>query len=127
MTNFQNIGSGLFSVDVTILSGASASEPFTLQGKVLVGILMPSGWTAASLGFAGCASGRIADMQQIYDKTGSPETAVAAASKPIALPNSDPLWFPFMQVLSVQVADKVTLVTQGADRTLTLFFRAYQS
>lgn len=126
-SNFQTLGNGVFSHDVVIANGASSSEPFSLQGKVLMGIVMPAAWTAASLGFAGCMSGRIADMQQIFDKSGSAESAVAAASKPIAQPTSDPLFFPFMQVLSVQVADKVTLVTQGADRTLTLIYRNQQS
>lgn len=126
-SNFQILGNSLFSHDVVIASGASSSEPFSLQGKALIAIIMPAAWTAASLGFAGCMSGRIADMQQIFDKSGAAESAVAAANKPIALPNSDPLFFPFMQVLSVQVADKVTLVNQAADRTLTLIYRNYQS
>lgn len=124
MTNFQNIGSGLFSVDVTIASGASVSEPFNLQGKALVGIVMPAAWTAAGIAFAGSVSGRIADMQQIYDNGGNPEYCTAAASKPIAFPNSDALFFPFLQLISVSTADKVTPVAQGADRTLTLFFRS---
>ncbi len=92
----------LILFQATILSGATKSEMVATQGYAN-------------------------DLQQAYDNGGSPENSVAAASKPIVLPSSDALFFPYIQLLSVDTTDEVTPVAQGADRTLFLLFRKYLS
>lgn len=119
--------SNLFWQIVTIVSGASATEVIQTNGLALVGIVMPSAWTAADIAFKSCMSGNPNEMQQLFDSGGNPEKTAAAASHNIAFPSSDALFVPFLQLVSVSTSDDTTPVTQGADRTLKLLFRNYLS
>lgn len=115
----------LRAMSVTIASGASVSQMVATQGEALVGIIMPSAWTAADIGYKSCITGRAADLQQVYDSGGNPEKTVVVASHNIAIPQADTVFAPFIQILSVSTADDTTGVTQGADRTVVLLFRKY--
>lgn len=129
MSNYQTnaASNNLYYQQCTIASGASKSEMIDTQGFGLAGIIMPSAWTAANLGFAVCLTGNANDLQQVYSSAGTAESSKATASQPIAFPSPDALFFPFLQILSVSTSDSTTPVTQGAARTLLLVFRKYLS
>ena len=125
--NMAGNSNNLHAQQVTIASGASASEMIATQGFNLVGIIMPAAWTAADIGFAVCVTGNSNDLQQVNNQAGNPESSKAVAAKPIAFPSPDALYFPFLQILSVSTTDDTTPVTQGAARTLILLFREFLS
>jgi hypothetical protein len=116
----------LFAQSVTIPSGGSLSEMIATQGKALVGLVMPSGWTAASIGYNVCLSGNTNDLQPVQSSGGFYEQCVPAAGQSIAFPSQDALYFPFLQLASV-TATTVTPVTQVEARTIILLFRNYLS
>lgn len=115
----------LRAVSVTILSGAAVSEMFATQGDAIVGILMPSAWTAAALQFYACLSGYTGDLKPLKDAT----TAVymqtlVAADDDICFPNPDAIFRPFVQLKSV-TAGGVNAVNQGADRQIIVLLRHF--
>jgi hypothetical protein len=122
--------SNLFLRQVTIASGASVSELCPTQGMALVGIYTdPAGWTAAAIGYRSCWSGRLADAVTAYDGSGGYEqtlvsTDAAAAGVYVAIPQTDTLFVPFIQ-LSSRTAGTDNAVNQGAARAMILVFRNY--
>lgn len=120
----------LRAIQVTIASGLSASEMIATQGDALVGIFIPSnGWTAAAIGYKTCFTGNPNDLVNAYDNGGNLEqtavnTALAAAAGFIAIPQSDTLFVPFIQLTSV-TAGSASGVAQAADRVMTLLLRHY--
>lgn len=108
---------------VTIANGAAASEMVATDGKALIGVIMPTSWTAAALGFKTCISGNATDLLSVYDNAGNAETAVAAGSTHIVFPSADAILVPYLQITSVTVAT-ATPVNQGGARTLILIFRS---
>lgn len=129
MANYQLAGfpGNLFAWAATIPSGAAVSEMFPTQGYAVVGILMPSAWTAAALQFYSCLTGNQADLLPLKDGT----TAVymqtlVAASDDIAFPNPNAIFRPFLQLKSV-TAGGVVAVNQGADRTIIVILRKFLS
>lgn len=112
---------------VTIASGASASEMIPTQGMALIGVLMPSAWTAANIGYKACLSGRPNDLVTAYDGGGIVLQTPAAASRFLAFPLTDAIFAPFLQIVSVDPADGTTPVNQGAERSVVLLFRRFMN
>jgi hypothetical protein len=108
---------------VTIPSGASASEIFSTQGQVLAGIFMPSAWTAADIGMNVCWSGNIGELIPLYQAAGA-VTFNVQASVFVAFPTPNSVLVPFMQLTSV-TASTTTGVAQGGDRVLSVLFRKF--
>lgn len=100
---------------VTILNGQSLSGDAQIDGAALVGIIMPSAWTAADLTFQ--ASGDDAVFNDMYDVDGAEVTVVAGASRYIWLSPNDFVGFDSIKVRSGTTG---TPVNQGADRSITL-------
>lgn len=99
---------------VTIASGASLSGAADLKGRKLVGIIMPSTWTTASLTFQGSIDGT--NYFNVYD--GATERAlIVSTSYYSALNIGDWVGFRYLKVRS---GTSGTPVNQGADRVLTL-------
>lgn len=113
----------LWAYQATIPNGASASEGFNTQGRAIVGLVMPAGWTAADLAYSSSLDG--ATFQQVYDNGGNPEKTKVAASQNIAIPQSDALFFPNVKLLSVSTADDTTPVNQGAARVITVLLKRF--
>ena len=107
---------------VTIPNGASVAPVANLDGFSLVGIEMPAAWTAASLTFQAAASSD-ANVQNMYDATGTEYTVTAAAARYIQLPPAD---FIGVQFLIVRSGTSGTPVAQGADRVIGLVCRPLQ-
>lgn len=108
----------------TIAINASKSEYIATQGWALCGIIMPSAWTAADIGYEGCYTGRLNDMLPVYTGGGVPSTTVATASVFIAFPSQDAIFIPYLRITSVATGGgSVTPVTQAAAATITLIFR----
>ena len=111
----------LWAEQVTILSGGSVADAFTSQGHALVGIVMPSGWDAANLGYE--ASADNVTWNTVYDGGGNFQQTVAEASAFIAIPLAQAVFAPFMRVKSVDSSN--VAVNQSANRTLILMLRRY--
>ena len=123
----QGWPSNLFAWKATIANGASVTEMIPVQGKALVGVLMPASWTAAALGFKVSLNGspRSADLVPVYTNNGTPMTTAAlTAATFVPFPALDAFFGPFIQIASV-TANTTTGVAQGAERTLILLFRNY--
>ncbi len=123
----QGYPENLRAFQVTIAAGASASEIFATQGYAIVGIEMPAAWTAADIGYKSCISGNDSKLRQVFDNGGNPEKTIVAAGHNVAIPQSDTIFSPFMQLISVSSADDTTPVNQVAAAVITLLMRQYLS
>ena len=111
-----------FSVSVTIANGASlCTLPAIVNNASLVGIQMPGSWTTANLTFQGSGDG--VTYQNAFDNNGVEVQVVAASSVYIPIP---PTLLPAIYALNVRSGTSGSPVTQGAARTLVLYFQAYQ-
>lgn len=110
---------------VTIASGASLSDAADLGDNYLVGILMPSAWTAAELTFQGSLDNSTFTnlyWDDVDNTTTGYEvvTTTAAASRLITL---DWRKFAAFRYVKVRSGTAGTPVNQAADRVLTLVVR----
>lgn len=112
---------------VKIASGASQSGEIDCSGQDILGIIVPTGWTAAAITFLAAEredeAGNAATFVPIYDDAGtevSIPSAAAAAGRYIALrPDVAPLTRgPWRIKLRSGVA--ATPVNQAAERTITV-------
>lgn len=107
---------------VTIANGTSKTPQFATQGFALVGIVMPTVWTAADIGYEASWDNNV--FNPVYTGGGSASTTVAAASTFIAFPSQDAIFAPFIKITSVATGGgSVTPANQAADRVLYLLFR----
>jgi len=98
--------------NVAIANGASLSDPIDLTGLVLVGLQMPSAWTAAAITFQASADGTTyAD----FYSAGSELSLTVSASQFIRLDSSIMLSARWWKVRS---GTSGTPVNQGAARTI---------
>jgi hypothetical protein len=110
---------------VTIPNGTAESEAVLTQGRALVGVIMPSAWTAANLGIkAGLAPGT---LQVAYDNGGGILQSVVVASVFVAVPTDSVVYAPYVSVTSVNTDKGGAAVAQGAARVIVLLFRRYLS
>ena len=102
-----------------------ASEIVPLQGKAIVGLIMPASWTAAAIQYYGSINGNARELKALKDGSTSVylQTLVAAGDW-IVFPLADALFAPYVQLVSV-TATTVTPVVQGADREILLLVRNY--
>lgn len=98
--------------DVVIASGQSLSAVLKLNGRVMVGVYMPSTWTAAGLTFQGSPDGDT--YYNIYSATAE-VSATAIASVFVAL---DPMNFFGCNFVKIRSGTAGVPVNQAADRTL---------
>lgn len=125
----------LWLQQVTIASGASASEVIATQGRALIGIYTPTtGWTAANIGYKTCWNGNQSTLVNSYNAGGTLEqtivsTDAASASIGIMFPVPDAIFAPYIQLTSVAAASPqvTTPVNQLAERVIMLLFRKYLS
>ena len=106
-------------MNVTIANGESLSTAANLDRLALVGIVLPSSWTAASLTFQACETydGTYVDL---YDTGGTEVECQAVASRWIAIAPQD---FLSARYLKVRSGTSAVPVNQGAARTITLVLR----
>ncbi len=113
---------------VTIANGDSASEGEATDGMALIGIIMPSTWTAADLGYQAAWDSVNGTYLTAVGASGRAETTVAAASTHILFPVGDAIFVPFIKIVSVAAGGgSTTPVTQGGARDLLLLFRRFLS
>jgi hypothetical protein len=111
--------------EVTIPAGASlATEMIATQGMAIVGIIMPAAWTTADIGYNACASGNAGELQPVTDAGGNYITTAVSASKSVAFPQTDAIFWPFIQISSVQTKS-ATAVTQSAAAVVQLLLRKF--
>lgn len=109
----------------TIPSGGSGSEIIPLQGKAIVGLIMPATWTAAAIQYYAGLSMTPSQLKVVKDQTtGNLLQTLVAADDWIIFPLTDALYAPFVQLVSVTPAS-VTPVTQGAAREIILLLRNF--
>jgi len=108
---------------VTIASGASLSDELNTGGKRIIGILMPSAWTAASITFAALvarddsASPPTDTYGKVQDDAGNEVTVTSpAVSVYIALAAAPEL--EALGRVKIRSGTAGTPVNQAADRTL---------
>jgi len=106
----------LQTVTATILGTASLSAAVDLMGGRLVGIQMPSAWTAAGLTFQASADGET--YADLYDDGGNEVGGSAAASRYIVFDAGAN--FEGVRWLKVRSGTAASAVNQDATRTLTL-------
>lgn len=116
--------------EAVIESGSAVSAAVDMDGKLLVGIEMPSSWTTADLTFQAAridrsANGDFGTYLNVYEvdtanTAGVEVTVDAAASRYLGIDNPAP--FAGIQSLKVRSGTSGTPVNQGADRTLRLHY-----
>lgn len=114
----EQIGFATFTA--TIASGQSLSAEVDLGANSLVGIAMPSAWTAADLTFQVSADGGVTWLE--LQSISAAIDFKAAASQFIAV---DPTQLRGFNALKVRSGTSSVPVTQGATAVLTLVGRAY--
>lgn len=102
-----------------------ASEIIPTQGKAIVGLIMPSSWTAAAIQYYSCLNGNARELKAIKDASTSVylQTDVAADDW-VVFPMSDAFFGSYLQLRSVTAAS-LTPVVQGADREIILVLRNF--
>jgi hypothetical protein len=110
------------TLTLTIANGASLSDEADLEGRSLVGIYMPSAWTAANLTFQ-VAHTSGGTFQDAYDDAGSEVTVTAAASRYIGLTSADALCLSAARFLKVRSGTTGTPVNQAAERSIVLVLK----
>lgn len=114
------------AIPVTIASGGSLSSAVALGGKVLVGLVMPSGWTSADITFQASHDGGTTFGELVTSDFAAADAIAAvqihspAASDFIAF---DPAKLRGVQSLKVRSGTSGAAVTQGADRIINLIVR----
>lgn len=106
---------------VTIANGAALSGAVNLTGHLLVGVIMPSAWSAANLTFQVSRDGVI--YNDVYDSAGNEKTVNAAASRHVMV---DPITMAGAEYLKVRSGTTGAPVNQGGDRALVLVLRPAQ-
>lgn len=113
-------GSNPTQVTATIANGGSLSSAVDLAGKILVGYIIPAGWTAAGLTFQTSPDG-VAAYNDVYDFTGTEIAHVVAASRFVRVNPGDWVGVRFIKVRSGTAA---VPVNQGAVRDIILVTKA---
>ncbi len=108
----------------TILNGsAGTSEVIPMQGRAIVGLIMPTTWVAAAIQYYACINGNPRELRVIKDgTTGVLLQTLVAASDWIVFPMADAYFGPYIQLKSVTAAS-VNAVDQTADREILLLTR----
>lgn len=104
------------AIVAVIANGASLSGAVELDG-LLVGIQMPTAWTAAGITFQASADGT--NFFDVKDSAGTEVSLTAAASTYITL---DPAARNF-KAIKVRSGTSAAAVNQGAERVLVLMRR----
>lgn len=112
---------------VVIAAGTAKTEMFVTQGQALVGVFIPSAWTAASLGYQAGWNGNINSLLPVYDAGGNPQSTVVVANTYIAIPISQAVFTAYMQITSVDPTDGITPVNQVAAAILYIMLRKFLS
>lgn len=113
------------SIQKCTITGAAdgASEVIPVQGKALVGLIMPSAWNAASIQYYGSLNGNPRELKVLKDTdTSVLLQTVVAANDWIVFPLSDAFFGSYVQLRSVTAAT-VTPVVQDAAREIILILR----
>ncbi len=118
----------MFSVGITLnpatfAAGASLSGPVPLGALTLVGISMPSVWTAAGLTFQVSPDGGTT-WQELYDGSGNEVTIVAAAGQ-FVTPLADPSYiWRGINMVRVRSGTLAAPVNQAASAVINLVTRS---
>lgn len=103
----------------TIANGQSLSGAVDMRGFHFLGILMPAGWTAASLSFQGSVDGT--NFGSIFYDTGLEYTYSVDAGLFIVITNS--ARFNPIHSIKIRSGTHAAPVNQGAERIFTLIRR----
>lgn len=106
---------------VTLANGQSLSPVVDLNGKTLLAVVIPSGWTAAAMTFQGSSDN--ITFFDIYITTGEYASGTMAASQAVVV---DPTVFLAFRYLKIRSGTGASPVSQVADRILTLISRLLQ-
>lgn len=106
------------SQDATIANAASLSGAINVSGYRLAAIVMPSGWTAASITFTGSRDGSA--FLDVHDSGGAELALTVAASRLVALTAVHAEALRALKLLKVRSGTAAAPVNQLAERTLTL-------
>ncbi|MGB1389984.1 MAG: hypothetical protein ACPG61_13970 [Paracoccaceae bacterium] len=101
---------------ITIASGESLSAAINLNGRVIVGIIMPAAWTTAAITMQACDSlgGTYVD---VYATGGAELSITTAASRYVAV---DPVNQYGINFAKIRSGTTGTPVNQGAERSIVL-------
>jgi hypothetical protein len=106
---------------VTISTGAAGvSNVINLEGKVVFGAHMSTGWTAAPLTFLASPTTSTGTMQDVYDDAGTEVSVTVAASRYVGITGSKADALGAVDHLMIRSGDTSTAVAQAASRTLYL-------
>lgn len=115
--NGTALSTSILQSDGTFATGAG----LFLGGRIPVGLMMPTGWTAAALTMRTSLDG--INWFDLYDRYGVEISITAAASRRIAF---EPWMLPGVNWLQFRSGTGGTPVNQGADRDLTLLYREFE-
>ena len=112
------------AVTVTITSGQSLSAEAQIGNSMIVGVLMPSTWTAANLTFQ-FATGSGGTFFNVYDEYGF-ERTVSVAVTTGQYTQIEPNRLPCFNYVKVRSGTAGVPVNQGADRSIVLYVRDFE-
>ena len=106
---------------VTIANGAALSDAVDLKFQVVVGLVLPAGWTSAAISFDVSDDGTT--YRSLSDKTAeySVASGAAGADKQIAI---DPNVFIGVRFVKVRSGLVGAAVNQGADRVVGILHKS---
>lgn len=113
---------GVSLVTVTIANNQSESDAFETRGMSVVGLQLPSAWTAADLAWKWSHDGTNF-YGPVKDATGTVIGCSAAASAAIAFPQSDNIMACYLKLVSVTAADRSVAANQGGARSIQITLR----
>lgn len=105
-----NIARLASSDTATIANNASLSDAVTLGAYRATALLMPAGWTAASITFQVSVDGT--NYYNLYDAAGNEKTITVSTSRAVYLPTDDFLGFKYMKIRSGTAGSPVTQLAE---------------
>lgn len=105
------------AISRTIASGASLSSAIQVSGFLVVGLVMPAAWTAASITFSVSSDG--STYNDMYSEGAEYSLTVDASQ----FHELNPRLFAGAQYLKIRSGTSGTPVNQGADRVVQLIVR----
>ncbi len=108
---------------ITIAAGQSQSDPFDVEGYVMFGLLMPTGWTAGKITFL-VATATSSGYLPVYDDTGAEVMINVTPNRAIAVVGAAADALTPWSIMKVRSGTATAAVNQATDRDITVRLKA---
>ncbi len=108
---------------ITIAAGTSQSDPFDVEGYVMFGLLMPTGWTAAKVSFL-VATSTGTTFLPVYDDTGLEVRVTVTPNRAIAVVGAAADALTPWSIMKLRSGTATAAVNQATGREITVRLKA---